>query len=38
MLFKDKLKELRRERGISQYDLEEDLNISRSVIVKWETG
>lgn len=38
MLFQDKLKELRKEKKISQYDLAEALNISRSVIAKWETG
>lgn len=38
MLFKDKLKQLRKEKNISQYDLANDLNISRSVIAKWETG
>lgn len=38
MLFQDKLKELRKEKNISQYDLAETLNISRSVIAKWETG
>ena len=38
MLFQDKLKELRKEKGISQYDLADALNISRSVIAKWEAG
>ena len=38
MLFKDALKELRKNKGISQYDLAEALNISRSVVAKWETG
>ena len=38
MLFQDKLKELRKKKGISQYDLANTLNISRSVIAKWETG
>ena len=38
MLFQDTLKELRKNRGISQYDLANDLHISRSVIAKWETG
>lgn len=32
MLFQDKFKELRKEKNISQYDLAEALNISRSVI------
>lgn len=38
MLFQDKLKELRKTENISQYDLAKALNISRSVIAKWETG
>ena len=38
MLFQDKLKELRKNKNISQYDLAKELNISRSVIAKWETG
>ena len=38
MLFQDTLKELRKKKGISQYDLANDLNISRSVIAKWKTG
>lgn len=38
MLFQEKLKELRKEKKISQYDLAEALNISRSVVAKWETG
>ena len=38
MLFQDTLKELRKNKGISQYDLAESLNISRSVVAKWETG
>ena len=38
MLFQDILKELRKKKGISQYDLANALNISRSVIAKWETG
>lgn len=38
MLFQDKLKQLRKEKNISQYDLSNDLHISRSVIAKWETG
>lgn len=38
MLFQDTLKELRKKKNISQYDLAEALNISRSVIAKWETG
>lgn len=38
MLFQNKLKELRKEKNISQYDLANALNISRSVVAKWETG
>lgn len=38
MKFQDKLKELRNQKGISQYKLAKDLNISRSVVAKWETG
>ena len=38
MLFQDTLKELRKKKNISQYDLAESLNISRSVVAKWETG
>ena len=32
------IKELRKKNGISQYDLANALNISRSVIAKWEAG
>ena len=38
MFFRDRLKELRKNKGISQYDLADALNISRSVVAKWETG
>ena len=38
MEFKDKLKKLRTDKNISQYKLALELNISRSVIGKWETG
>lgn len=38
MEFKDKLRKLRIEKNISQYKLAIELNISRSVIAKWETG
>lgn len=38
MLFQEKLKELRKEKDISQYVLADDLHISRSVVAKWETG
>ena len=38
MEFKDKLKELRIQKGISQYELAEKLFVSRSAIAKWESG
>lgn len=38
MEFKDKIKQLRKEKNVSQYKLADDLCISRSVIAKWETG
>ena len=38
MEFQDKLKELRNQKGVSQYKLAEDLSVSRSVVAKWETG
>lgn len=38
MEFKEKIKQLRKEKNISQYKLAEALNLSRSVIAKWETG
>ena len=37
-MFKDKLKELRMQKGISQYELAENLFVSRSAIAKWENG
>ena len=37
-MFKDKLKELRIQKGISQYELAEQLFVSRSAIAKWENG
>ena len=37
-MFKDKLKELRIQKGISQYELAEKLFVSRSAIAKWENG
>ena len=37
-MFKDKLKELRTKKGISQYELAEKLFVSRSAIAKWENG
>lgn len=38
MEFKNKLKEIRNRKGISQQQLADELNISRSVVAKWETG
>lgn len=38
MEFKDKLKELRIEKGISQRELAELIFISRSAVAKWENG
>ena len=38
MEFKDKLKQLRIERQISQQKLADDLFVSRSMIAKYETG
>lgn len=38
MRFSDKLKALRRGRGISQAELAEALHISRSAVAKWENG
>ncbi|AHN21533.1 helix-turn-helix domain-containing protein [Lysinibacillus varians] len=35
---KDRLRELRRERGYSQQDIARELNISRQAISKWENG
>lgn len=38
MEFKDRLKNLRSKKNISQQQLADELHISRSVIAKWETG
>lgn len=38
MEFKDKLKILRKERGISQQRLAEEIFVSRSAVAKWENG
>ena len=38
MEFKDRLKELRENKGISQMQLAIKLNISQSAIAKWELG
>ncbi len=36
--FKDILKELRKERGLTQQQLAEQLKLSVSIISKWENG
>ena len=38
MEFKDRLKELRVERGISQMQLAKELKLSQSAVAKWELG
>lgn len=38
MRFEEKLKCLRKERGMTQADLAERLNVSRQAVSKWETG
>ena len=38
MDFSDRLKELRRLKGVSQEKLAQDINISRSSVAKWENG
>ena len=37
-MFKDKLKELRKQKGLTQEDLADILHISRSAVAKWEQG
>ena len=37
-MFKDKLKELREQKELSQYELADKLFVSRSTIAKWENG
>ena len=37
-MFKDKLKQLREEAGLSQQSLADKLFVSRSAIAKWENG
>ena len=37
-MFKDKLKELRRKKGLSQQELADRIYVSRSAICKWEMG
>ena len=36
--FKDKIKELRRDRNISQQQLANDLKVSKQAVSKWEKG
>ena len=38
MEFHEKLQELRREKGLTQEELAEDLYVSRTAISKWESG
>lgn len=38
MEFKDRLKELREIKGISQMQLAKELNLSQSAVAKWELG
>ena len=38
ILFKERLKELRVERKLSQTDLAKELNVSQRSISSWETG
>ena len=38
MEFKERLKELRIDRGLSQMQLAKKLNLSQSAIAKWELG
>lgn len=37
-MFKDKLKELRKQKGLSQQELADKIYVSRSAICKWEMG
>lgn len=37
-MFKDKLRKLREEKGLSQYELADKIYVSRSAIAKWENG
>ena len=38
MGFKDRLKELRAERNLSQMELSQKLGVSQSAVAKWELG
>ena len=37
-LFKERIKELRTEKGLSQAQIEDELNLSRSMYSSWEQG
>ena len=37
-MFKDRLKELRKEQGLTQEELGKKIYVSRSTICKWEIG
>jgi transcriptional regulator with XRE-family HTH domain len=37
-MFSEKLKELRKKKGLTQEDLASELNVSRQAITKWESG
>jgi len=38
MMFNEKLKDLRKKKGLTQEDLASELNVSRQAITKWESG
>jgi len=38
MEFHDKLRKLRKEQGMSQEELAQQLNVSRQAVSKWESG
>lgn len=38
MQFNEKLKKLRREKGVSQDELAKNIYVSRSAVAKWESG